>query len=308
MALGLCCEWVENTKGTLKNLLVSKKLQYGKFKKGEYTQTTIKQCYITNLTNLLDMLPTINNSGIKFFRISSSMFPLFDKVEPKLYDNTETKTLLERIGKYILDNKMRVTTHPGQFIVLSSDDPNIVNNSIKEMNFHGWMFDCMNLPQTPYYSINIHGGKSNRQSSLINGINRLNISAKNRMTLENDEFCYSIKDLEPISIATNVPLVYDSHHHSFNDANLTGDKALEIAMKTWREIKPTTHLSNSCEQYRNPESPITKKRIHSDFIDYFPQHQLDMYNAGKIDIEVEAKAKNLAIFNILNKFKLTLAN
>jgi len=52
---------------------------------------------------------------------------------------------------------MRVTTHPSQFVVLSSLNPNVIKNSIEQLKHHAWIFDKMGLDESPYYLINIHG-------------------------------------------------------------------------------------------------------------------------------------------------------
>lgn len=306
MALGLCCEWVEETNKGHKNILISRNLQLGRFLQRYYSDTQVKQCYLDNLNNLLQVLPLIRQSGIYFFRISSAMFPLFDKVNPTSYLNEEITSLLKKVGEFVTSQHMRVATHPGQFVVLSSNNPVTVKNSIREMNFHGWLFDQMGLPRSPYYAINIHGGKSDMGGNLIDVINELDDSARLRMTLENDEFSYSIANLEFISHETGVPLVFDSHHHSLFSDDLTQQEALEIALATWPSgVKPTTHLSNSKLEYHLHEN-ISKRRIHSDYINYIPEAQLLAYQQGKIDMEIEAKAKNLAIFKFVKEFDVDL--
>lgn len=307
MALGLCCQWLTAHKGKPKNILVSRSLQLTAYRKGKYSHQKIKQTYLDNLNNLLELLPTIIGSGIRSFRVSSAMFPLFDKVPRELAENDETLGLLEKIGAIAIANGVRLTTHPGQYAVISSDEEHKVANALREVDYHGWMFDKMNLPKTPYYSINIHGGKSNRRENLIAGISRLSPSARCRLTLENCEFAYSVKDLEPIARETGVPICFDSHHHRFNTAGLSGEEAMAIAMDTWpKGIRPMTHISNSKPEYSESD-PATKLRQHSDYLSYFPDYQLEANNSGKIDVEVEAKKKNFAIFKAVEDFGLSLA-
>ena len=307
MALGLCCQWLVMHKGKPKNILVSRSLQLTAFKKGKYSHQKIKQTYLDNLNNLLELLPTIIASGIKSLRVSSAMFPLFDKVPRELAENNETLALLEKIGAVAMGNGIRLTTHPGQYAVISSDEPHKVDNALREVEYHGWMFDKMNLPKTPYYSINIHGGKGDRRQNLIAGISRLSPSVRCRLTLENCEFAYSVKDLEPISRETSIPICFDSHHHRFNTGGLSAEDAMAVAVDTWPAgVKPMTHLSNSKPEY-SEFAPATKLRQHSDYLSYFPDYQLRANNAGEIDVEVEAKKKNFAIFKAVEDFGLTLS-
>jgi UV DNA damage endonuclease len=252
----------------------------------------IKDTYMSNLQNILDVLPKIIGDGIKVLRISSSLFPIWDHVDPTLVFNVETEALLEKIGTEVRKHKVRITTHPDQFIVLSSKNPAIISNSIKELNFHGTLFDRMGLDQTPYYSINIHGGARGQSERLIRSIDRLEIGVRSRLTLENCEFAYSVKELEVVSRKTGVPVCYDSHHHEFRTDGLTSKEAMELAISTWpSNVRPMTHLSNS----KFPNDKPYKRRRHSDLITNIPQHQIDANNNGIIDIDVEAKLKNEAI-------------
>ena len=295
--LGLCCQWLDDSG---KNILPSRRLQLGRFNKGLYSPEHIKQVYVDNLQCLLKTLPVIYSSGIRVFRMSSAMFSLFDKVPKEYYSNDTTHDLMKKIGKFVLDNNMRLTTHPGQFVVLSSPTESTVTNSIREINFHGWLFDKMGLPRTPYYSINIHGGGKpdvSRAWQLLQSIKALDPAARERITLENCEFGWSVKDLIPLG----VPITFDSHHHRFNTGGLDGKAAMKKALSTWPEgIKPLTHLSNSPEGLP-ATAASTKLRAHSDFIREIPDYQREANNNGLIDIDVEAKKKNLAIFDMVEK-------
>jgi UV DNA damage endonuclease len=307
MALGLCCQWMVVKNGKPKNILVSRSLQLGRFKKGEYSRDRIKQTYVSNLQNLLDVLPLVIAAGIRSLRVSSSLFPLYDKMDRDLVENPEIDLLFSKFGSMAMSSGVRITTHPGQFTVISSDTPHVVDNSIRELEYHAWMFDKMGLPKTPYYSINIHGGKGDRRAQLMAGISRLNDSARCRLTLENCEFSYSVKDLEPVSREMGIPICFDSHHHQFNPAGLSGEEAMNIAIDTWpRGIKPMTHVSNSKLEYKSSD-PVTKLRQHSDYLYQIPEYQLKANNSNIVDIEVEAKMKNLAILKAVDDLGLILA-
>lgn len=306
VALGLCCQWLVERNGKDKNILVSRSLQLGRFNRGEYSDDRIRQTYVDNVSNLLNIIPQVIASGIRSMRISSSMFPLFDKVDRALYDNDEVRSTLSKIGTVARAAGLRITTHPGQFTVLSSDNADTVNNSLREVDHHAWLFDQMGFDQTPYYSINIHGGKGARTEQLIAAINRLSESAKSRLTLENCEFSYSVLDLLPVSQATGVPICFDSHHHRFNTGGLKGSEALSQAMSTWPEgVKPLTHVSNS-KQCFDDNAPATKLRQHSDYLYTIPDYQGKLHNDGAIDIDVEAKKKNLAIFRAIKDLDVSL--
>jgi len=154
-------------------------------------------------------------------------------------------------------------------------------------------------------SINIHGGKSNRSSRLIDSIKSLPAGVRNRLTLENDERCYNVVDLLSVNLATSTPVCFDSHHHTFNEGDLTMQDAFDAACATWPGgIRPLQHISNT-DPSRSTGS-FLERRKHSDFIHYVPQCQLVGLRSGLIDLEVEAKQKNMAVFKMAKDFGLEL--
>lgn len=307
--IGLCCQYmVPRTKRSgeivLENALEECNLQLGQHKKGAYPISKIQDTWIHNISHLLSILERVESEGIKSMRVSSNLFPLFDLEEQALKSNQYVAKILSDIGKFVIDKKMRLTSHPDQFVVLSSDSDSVIANSIKIFEHHSWIFDQMNLPHTPFYAINVHGGKKGNSQKLISTINnKLSATAKSRLTLENDERCYNVNDLWAIYNETGVPIVLDSHHHSFNDAGLSLDSAIEKAMSTWN-VKPLTHLSNTTPGLE--KGSFTERRKHSDYVTYIPEIQRQLNNENKLDIDFEFKMKNLAIFRALEDFQINL--
>jgi len=308
--LGVCCHWLEERtkpKGKVEviNAMEERTLQLGRYRDGKYTPEQIKATYVNNVANLAKMLPKIAGQGVKLFRISSALFPLADQVDRSLWDNDEVQGILLGAGEFIKRNQMRVSTHPGQFCVLSSDSDNVIEKSIQELEIHGWLFDAMGLDHSPYYAINIHGGKSNRSSRLIEQIKSLSPRVRKRLTLENDESAYSLLDLIEVHKETGVPLVWDSHHHTFNDGDLTMEEAHCLACETWPNgINPLQHISNTSPELAN--GSFIEKRKHSDMIHYVPEVQLNALRDRTVDVEVEAKLKNISVFQMSRQFEIPL--
>jgi len=204
MALGLCCQWLApRTKrdGTIvfENAIDEKSLQLGAYKSGKYSRERIIETYRNNVEEHIRIFPYLVKARIKSFRLSSSLFPLYEFCADDARNDSQLISRLATLGKMFKDHGIRVTTHPGQFTVLSSDKQNVVDNSIRELQYHAWIFDQMGFDETPFYAINIHGGKANRKEQLINVIQSLPSNVKNRLTLENDEKCYNVTDLCSIS-------------------------------------------------------------------------------------------------------------
>ena len=300
MSLGVCCQWLEpRTKrdGSVvyENSINERTLQLGRFQKGLYTKSTIREVYLNNINEIIKLVPKLVANNLKLFRMSSGLFSLAEYNRDIIDNDEQVSLLLTKLGKAFTDAGIRVTTHPDQFVVLSSDNPVTVNNAIKELSHHAWVFDKMHLPATPYAAINIHGGKSDRLAQLIQVVRNLPDNVRSRLTFENDESAYSLVDLLQVHTATGVPVVWDSHHHTFNDANLSLDDAFGLAVYTWKNtgVKPLQHLSNTTPGLEN--GSFTDRRKHSEYIHYIPDCQRDGVVRDVVDIDVEAKMKNLAV-------------
>jgi UV DNA damage endonuclease len=307
--LGLCCQFLEpRTKrdGTVvhENSIEERSLQLGRFKSGLYTQDYIRQLFRHNADQIIGLIPKLVKLNIKSFRLSSSFMSLFDLVSEIPKNDDILKSKLLTAGKLFKQHGIRVTTHPGQYTVLSSDSDAIIAKSIEDLAYHAWVFDQMGFEHTPFYAINIHGGKGDRVSKLIATIKGLPSNIRERLTLENDESAYNLSELLTVHNATGVPLVWDSHHFTFNDGGLTMDGAYEAAMKTWSKtgIKPLQHISNTTPGLENAK--FMDRRKHSDFIHYIPECQLNGIKLNEIDLDVEAKMKNLAIVKMRKDFDI----
>ena len=252
---------------------------------------------LQNTKDLFEIIKWNHENGFDFFRITSNLFPWASEYKLEdMPDHWEICGILGEIGKYVDEHKMRLTSHPGPFNVLTSPHPHVVENCIKDLSIHGEVFDMMGLSRTPYNKINIHiggvyGDKKSAMERFCKNFERLPESVKSRLTVENDDKAtmYSVKDLfYGVYAVIGIPIVFDYHHHRFNDGGLTEEGALKVAISTWGDIVPVVHYSES----RNIEQEDDKIRpqAHSDYVyDYINTY------GNEVDIMVEAKAKELAV-------------
>ena len=307
MSIGLCCQYLavkRNRKGddSYYNIFSERHLQLGRFRSGKYTNSEIYNVYVSNLDNLHKALQVVSNDGYKSVRLSSNIFPLIDKVQPSIYNDSAILKKLASIGEFVTRNEIRITTHPGQFNVLSSDSSSVVENSVSDLRFHAWVFDRMNLPRSPYYAINIHGGKKDRIHNLVNAVNGLDEAIKSRLTLENCEIAYTVSDLIRVHKLTGVPICFDSHHHELNSGSMPHYDAFMRACDSWNGIKPLQHLSNSFPKFTYATKQ--KRRKHSDYVHYIPEMQYNALKKNEIDVDFEFKMKNIAIDRATKEFDL----
>lgn len=309
MSLGLCCQFLVEIKkrnGTIvyDNIIEEKNLQLGAFKAGKYNEERLRFTYRNNVLEHIKFFPHLLQNNIKSFRLSSSLFPLFEFNSKMLFADTELHKHLADLGKLFLDNGIRVTTHPGQFVIINSDTDRIIQNSIRELSYHAWVFDKMGLPQTPFHAINIHGGKRGKLEKLIEVTNSLPDNIRKRLTFENDERCYNVKQLLQVHEKTGVPVVLDTHHYTFNCNDLVFSDAFAQSIQTWGNTKPLQHISNTEVGMEN--SSFSQKRAHSTYIRYVPELQLEAARADTVDIDVEAKMKNFALLKMRNEHGINI--
>ena len=259
----------------------------------------ISEITLKNAYDLRKLLEWNEEHDIKFFRLSSDICPWaseFNMMDLPHYK--KIRKVLSDAGAYALSRGHRLTSHPGQFNVLCSPTPNVVERSIIDLTIHGTIFDWMNLPRSPYAKINIHlggayGDKISSMKRFCKSFERLPDSVKTRLTVENDDKAsmYSVKDLyEGVYKQIGIPIVFDYHHHRFCDGGQTEQEALELAISTWPDdVVPVVHYSES--RSIEQEDPKLKPQAHSDFVyDY-----IDTYG-NNVDIMIEAKAKERALF------------
>lgn len=171
MSLGLCCQWIETRKkrdGTevYENIIDEQGLQVGQFKSGKYSKEKILNTYLNNVEQIILLLPKLVRHKISCFRLSSGILPLFEFNEELAKNYQPLVDRFSHLGSLFRKNNIRVTTHPGQFVVLSSDKSEVIKNSIQDLGYHAWMFDAMGFDPSPFYAINVHGGKAGVQAGL----------------------------------------------------------------------------------------------------------------------------------------------
>lgn len=222
----------------------------------------------------------------RLYRMPSALLPWLDSDDPTIAEAAETafaQALPHLRGVLVGLDDMRVTSHPDQFCVLSSDRPDVVASGVRMLIAEARVMDALGLPRSPWAGINIHGGKAGRLPQLRAAVDALPDAVRARLTLENDERAYTVPDL----CTVGVPVVFDAHHQTVRGCWAPDDARLHeqaaAARRTWRdEASALAHLSNGIE---GPHD-----RRHSDLISYVHP---SLSGFGWVD--VEAKGKECAI-------------
>lgn len=259
----------------------------------------ISELMLLNVIDLEKIVQWNYDNNIFLFRISSEIFPWVTEYQfHELKDYEKIKTQLKVVGDLAKKFNQRLTMHPSHFVVLASPKPEVVKKSLRELEAHSELFDMMGYAPSLYNKINIHvaatyGDKPTAIQRFKDNYNLLSDNCKMRMALENDDTPndYSIDDLLPIAKELKCAVTYDLHHYKFCQGELSAKQALEESMKTWGNIKPVVHWSES------PEDPTKRRSAHSDYVTH-----LDLFGYEyDVDIMIESKMKELALLKYRNK-------
>jgi len=202
--------------------------------------------------------------------------------------------------------------HPGQFVVLASDNEDIVRRSIEEFEYHTDIIRWMGYGQQfQDFKCNVHISGRRGPAGIRAVLDKLSTEARNCITVENEEYKHGLDDC--LSLADVVPTVLDVHHHFFRDGNYIAPDDVRVAriLDSWRGVRPVLHYSVSRDDYLVGHSvdvaPVMstllesghKKgqlRAHSDFYWNSAVNDYVLQFADKFDIQCESKGKNLASF------------
>lgn len=253
-----------------------------------------------NADSLLAALQFCAGNGIGCFRVNSQILPL--KTHPtcgyeieELPESNEIVHRFQESGRLAKKNKLRICFHPDQFVVLNSQRPDVVEASIRELEYQADVAEWIEADV-----VNIHGGgaygdKQKALTDFARSLDRLSSRVRERLTVENDDKVFTPADLLPICRSNGVPLVYDVHHHRCKPDGLSIEQATEQAMATW-DREPLFHISSPLEGWdgRKPER-------HHDLIEVndFP----DCWRKKTITVEVEAKAKEVAVLKLMSELR-----
>jgi UV DNA damage repair endonuclease len=272
---------------------------------------------------LVEKVGTLDEN-LRMVRLSSDILPVY--TEPtwgRFWRDSAVRTYCEReflrIGDLARKNNVRLSMHPGQFTVLASDNPDIVNRSIEEFEYHVDMARWMGYGKTfQDFKINVHIAGRQGPAGIRSALARMTPEARNTLTIENDEMTWGIED--SIELVNDCALVLDIHHHWIKTGEYieTNDDRVKRVIDSWRGVRPVIHYSVSREDvivehsgHIRPDLPTlldsgykkAKLRAHSNFYWNTAVNEWALSFRDNFDIMCESKAKNLASFALYDQAK-----
>jgi len=265
--------------------------------------------------NLIDYVSTLPLEQ-RMLRLGSDMLPAYTEVNHQHLTKTNyiTNLIADRlntIGEKARANNVRLSMHPGQFTVLASDRPDVVENSIKEFEYHADIIRWMGYGKSfQDFKCNVHISGRKGPEGIKAILPRLSQEARNTITIENEEMSWGLDSC--LELEKDVALVLDIHHHWIHSAGEyigINDDRVKRVIDSWRGVRPAMHYSVSREDYipehRQDVRPDFQKlletghkkaklRAHSDYMWNDAVNEWAGTFRKDFDIMVEAKCKNLA--------------
>lgn len=286
---------------TLENITSSSNLTYTTYQNLPNKEEKLHKVILSNLTDLKKIIIYNIKNNIHFYRLSSTMIPLSTHNQVKFDYITPYQTLYKEIGKLIKISNMRVDFHPNQFAVLNSASLSVVKNTIEILEYHKNLLDSLSI-ENPLILLHVGsnaGGKKAAMTRFIHNFYKLPIKLQKILALENDDKVFTVEDVLYLCETLHIPCVLDYHHYLCNhEKNL--ENLLPRILKTWNGNIPKMHFSS-------PKSKLKKEfRSHHEYIN--PEAFIDFLKLiepyfKKVDIMLEAKGKDVALFQLVRQLK-----
>jgi len=236
-----------------------------------------KQMQIAGMRIGSDLIPVINHPDLNldFYKLPMQ--------EEMLHAISEARTSMK-------NSNLRFSAHPSEFISLTSDNRQVIDNSIRDLIAHALVFELLELPESYEAPLNIHvrkdGDPATISKTAIQNIKRCPQSVVKRLVLENNDNrggVFSIANLiKYFHAETGIPVTFDNLHHAMLSGDCSEKQAFEAAHATW-PVEPIFHYSEG----------INGTRKHADYATKLP------VSYKPVVWEVELKQKDLAIKQML---------
>jgi UV DNA damage endonuclease len=268
---------------------------------------------IRYLHAILDYLDEID---VRMYRMATGIAPYASHPELTRFRDQpqECASELAEVGRRAAALGIRLSTHPGQYTVLNSEDERVQENAIAELEVQAEIFDGMGLPRESVVVLHV-GGKGGGPAAIdrfLSGFERLSDRARARLVLENDDRSFSVNDVVQLSRRTGTPVVWDAlHHRCYDPERIPDSEALDLALSTWPPgVTPKVHFSSGRTTIEKRSKKVGRRKVphylasplraHADLIDpmAFEWFLRDVVGTRDVDVMLEAKGKDIALLTL----------
>jgi UV DNA damage endonuclease len=233
----------------------------------------LSQRILHNFKMTLNTIRFCQLNNIQGYRLSSSLAPILTHKNLRLRiadlpNFAAIKAVCESIKQLLAAHPLRISAHPSEYITLSSDNPDCIDNSITDLEQHAEIFDLLDLPQDYRSPLNIHVRQDGDAQTIADKVLRVYDSlpdnVRNRLVLENNDNnkgVWSVRNLiKYFHCARGIPVTFDSLHHSLLSGDMTEKDAFNAAHDTWPTV-PIFHYSEGIDGTRkHADMPVSTPR------------------------------------------------
>ena len=333
--IGFACKWIDHA-GQIDGIKPTDNCkQYNqnsttvawlKRQKQDVAEQKLWDLMVSNIESIRKLVEHVGelDPDLRMVRLGSDILPVYTQLDYAYYWRkpdviSYAETHFKRVGDIARDRNVRLSMHPGQFVVLASENPGIVKRSIEEFEYHADMARWMGFGKTfQDFKINVHISGKLGPDGIRAALNHLSPEARNCITIENEENSWGLNDC--LSLSDVVPIVLDIHHHWIREGEYIdcNDDRVKKVIESWRGVRPTCHYSVSREDVLVGHCPNTrpdhksllesghkkqKLRAHSDFYWNKEVNNWAISFLDQFDIMCESKAKNLASMELYKQMK-----
>lgn len=333
--IGFCCKYLEEDQTQKPKILKEKQQIYTErtttvaWCNRQEDKTVAEQklfdCVEHNMQAAYNLVEYVGSlpAEMRMVRLGSNQIPM--ATEPTWRYVWEDKTVIKqlekgfaKVGELARALDVRISFHPGQFCVLASDKPDVVERSIDEFEYHCNMIRWMGFgKEFMDMKCNVHISGKQGYQGIIDVLPKLSPEARNTIAIENDEMCWGLD--ESLKLEKHLALVLDIHHHWIRDEEYiqADDDRVKRIIDSWRGVRPTLHYSYSRDEWLPENFEHNKKpninnlleaghkkqklRAHSDLYPNYEANEWALSFWDNFDIQCEAKSKNLASTQLYNQ-------
>ncbi|MFP5364077.1 MAG: UV DNA damage repair endonuclease UvsE [Thermoleophilia bacterium] len=271
-----------------------------------------------SLERLGAILDYLERHDIRMYRLPTALAPYASHPDmPQFHRQVdECAGQLASVGAIVRARGIRLSSHPGQYTVLNSENPATQAAAIAELEVQAALLDAMQLGPEAVVVLHVGGaagGLDAARDRFLAGFERLSERARARLVVENDDRCFALVDVLVLAQRAGLRVVWDVLHHRCHDpAGLSNRDALHAALDTWRAGGGVAKI-----HYSSPRLDVEQRRVkvgrrsqtrfllpqlraHADLIDPigFEAFLRDAPRGRSFDVMLEAKAKDLALLRL----------
>jgi UV DNA damage endonuclease len=216
------------------------------------------------------------------------------------------------VGALARELDIRLSSHPGQYIVLNSETERVVEGAVRDLEVQAALLDAMGCGPEAVVVLHVGGAQGDALGRFEAGFERLSERAQARLVIENDDRTFGLGEVLELHRRTGLRVVWDIlHHHCHDPDGIPDREALELALATWPDgVTPKIHYSTpktALEERRKKvgrrtvtEWVLPQLRAHADMIDpiAFAQFLREVATGLEFDVMLEAKGKDLALLRL----------